>query len=361
MTKNHAYRVLGLEAGASMEQVEEAFADLQAVWDPARFEDNAELRGKAERKRAQIASAADLLRRAAAGTPQESRQDLYKAIYSGSPRRRDEPQKPRRDEGGKPSLLSDTFSSERHQSQFPVPLWAIGAGLFALVIVIIFLMAPGEPAANPVVTAPPQMPEMTEPITSATPIGRPPEPTADAEPEPITPPPPQPQARRTPSSPPPETTPPPTRSAPPPPDPTPARSGPRPRLLRNPAGTPAVPPGSTARETSAGEGEQATEIEESASEEAAVEPTVDPGAEQAFELLQAQSDPALQLSGGLVEGLAFVEWRLAGKRNDEYLIDLVATTADGREHHHVWSVDPAAETVRALSQAARDLERRLGP
>ena len=131
--------------------------------------------------------------------------------------------------------------------------------------------------------------------------------------------------------------------------------------MRNAADTPPVPPDPTTRETTAGEGEQATENEEAANEEAAAEPTVDPGAEQAIELLLARSDPALQLAGGLVEGLTFVEWRLAGRRNDEYLIDLVATTADGSERHHVWSVDPAAETVRALSQAARDLERRLGP
>ena len=55
--------------------------------------------------------------------------------------------------------------------------------------------------------------------------------------------------------------------------------------------------------------------------------------------------------------MRFTEWSIAGRRGSELLVDLVAEQFGGEPVHFVWGVDTATGKVRALSQAARDLER----
>src|SRR6266481_8359704 len=44
----HSYRVLGLQPGATREQIKQAYRDLVSVWHPDRFANNPRLRAKAE-------------------------------------------------------------------------------------------------------------------------------------------------------------------------------------------------------------------------------------------------------------------------------------------------------------------------
>jgi len=60
---DHYYRILGLEPGASLEDVNQAYKDLAFIWHPDRVpEDNQRLRQKAEAKLKEINQARDELR-----------------------------------------------------------------------------------------------------------------------------------------------------------------------------------------------------------------------------------------------------------------------------------------------------------
>ena len=59
---HRAYRVLGVEAGATLEDVKSAFRDLAQVWHPDRFPIGSRLRDKAERNLKRITEAYALLK-----------------------------------------------------------------------------------------------------------------------------------------------------------------------------------------------------------------------------------------------------------------------------------------------------------
>jgi curved DNA-binding protein CbpA len=62
---DHCYRILGLEPGASVEEVNQAYKDLAFIWHPDRVpSDNSRLREKAAEKLKEINHARDLLRSA---------------------------------------------------------------------------------------------------------------------------------------------------------------------------------------------------------------------------------------------------------------------------------------------------------
>lgn len=83
------------------------------------------------------------------------------------------------------------------------------------------------------------------------------------------------------------------------------------------------------------------------------------GANAAYELLLSKSDLAKRLTSGGLSGLEFKEWKPVRNDPPEFWVDLVAVrTQTGQEAHFIWSVHTENDTVRALSQDARDLERR---
>ena len=60
---DHCYRVLGLEPGASMEEVNQAYKDLVFIWHPDRIpQDNQRLLEKAQEKLKELNQARDRLR-----------------------------------------------------------------------------------------------------------------------------------------------------------------------------------------------------------------------------------------------------------------------------------------------------------
>ena len=80
-------------------------------------------------------------------------------------------------------------------------------------------------------------------------------------------------------------------------------------------------------------------------------------AEKAYKDLLSGSKAAQRLVDGQVPSLRFTDWSIAGRRGSEVLVDLVAEQFGGQPVHFVWGVDTATGKVRALSQAARDLEQ----
>jgi hypothetical protein len=80
--------------------------------------------------------------------------------------------------------------------------------------------------------------------------------------------------------------------------------------------------------------------------------------QQAHELLLALSATAAEVTEGGIEGLSFKEWNPVGRDGPRLLIELVAVSGSGAEERLIWSVNPETNRIRALSQAARDLESR---
>ncbi len=98
MDVHRAYRVLGLSADASAEEVREAYRDLAQVWHPDRFVHNERLRDKAARNLQRINEAFNLVRDRAPDAPMPRRSvfdmtldtvrdlgDMMQTAVSGSP------------------------------------------------------------------------------------------------------------------------------------------------------------------------------------------------------------------------------------------------------------------------------------
>ncbi len=81
------YEILGLEAGASPEEVKEAWRDLAQVWHPDRFGDNERLRKKAQEKLKEVNEAYQILRKGSAGAARAAKESRSTAAS-----RRAEPQ-----------------------------------------------------------------------------------------------------------------------------------------------------------------------------------------------------------------------------------------------------------------------------
>lgn len=89
-----------------------------------------------------------------------------------------------------------------------------------------------------------------------------------------------------------------------------------------------------------------------------VPPAMTRETEEALSLLRAQSEPMGALLEGNLEGFEYKEWTPLQNNPPRYMIDLVAVRSDSNEEVHlVWEVNLEAETVRPMSQAARDLVR----
>jgi hypothetical protein len=87
-------------------------------------------------------------------------------------------------------------------------------------------------------------------------------------------------------------------------------------------------------------------------------PEKTPAAQAAYDVFIAKSETARKLAANGVAGLQFKEWKPVRNDPPEFWIDMVTARGDGAEAHFIWSIDTESGTVRALSQDARDLERR---
>ena len=88
-----------------------------------------------------------------------------------------------------------------------------------------------------------------------------------------------------------------------------------------------------------------------------IKPVRTEGSEKAFEFLVLSSEVVQKLVDGELEGYTFKEWSPVQNDPPRYLLDLLAAAGDGEELHLVWEVNVDKESVRPLSQAARDMAR----
>jgi hypothetical protein len=88
-----------------------------------------------------------------------------------------------------------------------------------------------------------------------------------------------------------------------------------------------------------------------------IKPVRTEGSEKAFEFLVLSSEVVQKLVDGELEGYTFKEWSPVQNDPPRYLLDLLAVAGDGEELHLVWEVNVDKESVRPLSQAARDMAR----
>ncbi len=89
-----------------------------------------------------------------------------------------------------------------------------------------------------------------------------------------------------------------------------------------------------------------------------VPPPVTGESERAFELLKARAEVVGDIVEGRREDLTYKEWSPLKDDPPVVWIDLTATRVeDGAVVHLVWEVNLGNETIRPMSQAARDLAR----
>jgi len=109
---------------------------------------------------------------------------------------------------------------------------------------------------------------------------------------------------------------------------------------------------------SSSSGRSVEEDEEEADEEPGfVNPAKTDESQKAFDFLIQNSEIAQGLREGSVAEYEFKEWKPVRVDPPLFFIDLLVNRkSDDRELHLVWEVDLDSGKVRALSQAARDLE-----
>jgi hypothetical protein len=87
-------------------------------------------------------------------------------------------------------------------------------------------------------------------------------------------------------------------------------------------------------------------------------PGPDPENLAAYEALVQNSQVAAKIVVGAYSTLNYQSWRVVQQNDREIWVDLIANwTNGGSEVHFIWSVSRDGKTVRALSEAARNLER----
>lgn len=85
-------------------------------------------------------------------------------------------------------------------------------------------------------------------------------------------------------------------------------------------------------------------------------PQIDSG-QKSFDYLEKNSAVAAKLINGGFSNLSYLNWKVIRETSQEVWIDIEAAwTSGGPAIHHIWSVDTKNEKIRALSQAARNLE-----
>jgi hypothetical protein len=346
MDRKRAFQILGLPEGSPLDRAEAAYRKLADQWRPERVNDDPALRADAVQKLQLLKEALNVIRLEAGAATDGS--NLYGQIYGGRKPKREGPPARQRD---KPSLLDETFSRSGPRPWKFLIFGIAAAVAFGLLLLILF------PGAERAVEAEPELEvaQQAELDLEAESVPLPEEPAPDDAPN-------QADARV-------ET---PVRGVPatataPPEEPRlpsqPERlQGDRPRLVRDEiAGTtasksPGIQPPQEAEPQRSGSAPSTPEAET----EAAVPPEPDPEAEAAFQLLTDRAESALRLHAGLLDDLEFLHWQVVSRTGSNWMIGLSARNQEtGREEQFVWSVDTKQRQVRALSQAARDLEGRF--
>ena len=370
-----AYRTLDLKPGASIKEIVEARDDLLALWDPDRLKSHPRLRSKASVKIREIHGAYQVLMQHP-GHGEGATEPEPSANLSPAPTSASEPG-PSKDisvqpVGSSASLFDEVFRDRKTEKRRRLPMGPILAGaVLVLAVALVLLLtgggdSPQEPdPAGATVSAPapptpsdaPGMAVESEAEASVASAGsgpdqdvesgasKPPavstppsQPAFDAPPQAVAPAPPDPVVAS-----------PPTPAVAPRPKPTKPKTSPAPRpgvrpvLVREPEGEKPAAAAPPAPEPNAAEKEaEKRQLEE---------------AEKAYRDLVSGSKAAKRLVEGRVPSLRFTEWSIAGRRGSELLVDLIAEQFAGEPVHFVWGVDAATGKVRALSQAARDLEQ----
>ena len=355
MDLEQATRILELRPGATFRQVSEAREDLLALWNPDRMSDRPRLRAKVARKVAEINQAYDVLmehlgqesvRRTTAPDRAPDPAPSVRAIE-------DSKQGPPSPEHSA-SLYEEVFSGRKQKKKRGIPVWPIAGGALLLVLGIVLYPSSsseevaGEPAtaaAEELPSEPPATlpagaaPEEEPDAATAEAVAAPEEAVEERPPEvkevAVAP-------RREPPAPTPAPSPPaPARRAPRPQAGQSGASGQRPALKRQSATaqpTPAQPDG----EKGASEEQERQRAEQF---------------ERVFRDLLANSTAARKLVDEGFADLRFTQWNVVSETDSEIWIELLAQKADGGSIHCTWAINPATGTTRALSAAARDLER----
>ncbi|GAB4108654.1 MAG: hypothetical protein Kow001_06770 [Acidobacteriota bacterium] len=325
-----AWAKLGLKPGASLREAMEAHRDLSAVWHPDRFPDNPRLQRRAAEERAVLDHAFAVIRAALAGEPPPEPQP---ALPSGDvPAGGTRPEVPLR-----PSLYEESLA-DRHSAR-KIPYGWIIVGLTLLAMAISLYRGAGRTAepngSSPATVATVEPPPAVSPTEAAPETGpavsSPESPAQEISPEPAEVPKPlaSEQAGRSGTGAPSEK----SRGAQPG-EQTAAIRPSTPPPVAEPA-APAAPPSETA----------GTEP-----------PAEDSPVGKAFEFLRARSGLVDRLvSQGRAGDMEFVEWKPVRSQPPEYYIDVVVRR-EGQILHYIWAVDVERQTIRPLSQAARELE-----
>ena len=354
-----AYRTLGLEMGASIQEVREAHRDLCLVWDASRFDDNPQVQKKALDQLSRIEEAFQTLRADHGGAAKiEGETGQRPPLEEAAAQPTD---KAGNSETGAPSLYEEIFRGRKDEAKRRIPVGIIVALVMVLVVIVIYL---GGPADEGEVEGSLSAPAIEEPLEMEGPIEN-----ADSGPGDL------------------------------PSDPLhfDGQSDLTEAMVETtsvgiePAGS---PPGSPADTPLKGEAdsdplpENASVVDTAKPEVPVVEPeelepntrpvlergelnlvdeTMEPtgqevledeGSNQAVEILKEKSVLARQLiEGEGVLDLSFQEWKTVRRNAPEFWIDVVTyRTTDQGELHLIWSVNIDTGVVRPLSQAARDVE-----
>ncbi len=350
MDLEQARRILELKPGATFRRVSEARDDLLDLWDPDRLSHHPRLRAKSSRKRREIHEAYEVVMESLGqGGALLDDQPPRTAAPSGATGTRGGESSPGR--GSRASLYEEVFTRRKQKSSRQIPVWQIAGGvLVVLVALILFQWVRSDespPAEVETITQgedsgsaplPPERPEPLEAATEKEQAVKPGEAKGSvpraAAPTPVNP---QPCAAAKP--PPDQPSPPPPTTAPPP----------RPRIQeRRPAEQrPALRRDGTPSAKSVPAEPDSEEEEKRQAEEY----------EKVFRDLLANAPAARKLVDEEYTDLRFSRWNIVEETGSEIWIELVALKPEGTSVHFTWAINPADGTTRALSAAARSLER----
>jgi curved DNA-binding protein CbpA len=340
--RDRAYRILGLESDAAPDEIEEAYRDLKAVWHPDRFVDSPELREKAEEKQKAVEHAHQILRDYHA-----SRKSLSEDVVSPSARGG-------AGSGRGPSILDDTLSERMGKSKQRFPIWIALFGLVAVAVAIsFFTWSPvsvdpeSETSEQERIVADVKAARSTGQERTEEEVAALEESSESGEGEAMKLPAPNSQLPIHPPN---------TRL-----EPSVAPGNAKPVL---PTGKPenavssSAPPGENKLTQITSTEEIETPVEDSLERETLEEePAISELAERSFQILRAKSDLANRLVEGAFAEFSYQNWKAVERSSTEVYVDLVARVIpQGREVHFVWAVDVEAQSVKPMSQAARDLQ-----
>ena len=347
MELEQATHILELKPGATFRQVNEAREDLLALWNPNRMSDHPRLRAKAARKIEEINQAYAVLMeyldqsslpgtrgpdRVAGPTPSAgSIQDPRQTAPASGEHRA--------------SLYEEVFSGRKQEDQRRIPVWPIvGGGLLLVLGIVLYQSWDSEQVAvDPAAASTEELPsEPPGALPADDPASASADETAEEIPDtaaaaavaaPVEAPEKEPPAERV-------VEPPTPRRAVRPQAEQPGGSGQRPALRRQ---------GTTAEST--GEDSEKEKKEEEEEKRLAEQ------FERVFQDLLANSAAARKLVDEEFSDLRFAQWNVVDETDSEIWIELVARQPDGNSVHFTWAINPADGTIRALSEAARNLER----